>query len=870
MMDASTDTNPCKVMVCASTAHALRAGIPTCIRTYPVSANQGPDCTIVEAVRATTATPGMFKRAIIEENGISIPYVGGGLECNNPTDIALREVSSVFPDRPIACVMSVGAGQLHSASIPDARIYDGLLPSKLLPAIQRIASDCEKTHQDLARRFGDTSGVYFRFSTDQGMQDVDQYNATRLPEVQVHTRQYLQDASVNTRMQDAVKAIAAGIGAVKVSQGNIQTFNRSSSRIGHCPPPSRTFTGREDVLERMRSYFFDASPTERRLFVLCGLGGAGKTQLALRFVDTHKNLFWDVFYIDATSHQTASAGLSALAKAANAGTTHEEALAWLQSKKERWLMVLNNADDPKLNLQQFFPKCTHGDILVTTRNQEMRTHTRGTGHFCRVGGMLPEDALELMLRVSPVEGEHDAVSMATTLAEQFGYFALAIVQAGAYMHTTECGLVEYLKIFQKARAEVLRRGLIQQQDDHELSLFTSWEVSFRQLSPRSTQLLHIMSFFHHEGISAAIFEAASTRTLSYEVGIPLNESQVATQTIVFSFLATLRTPSDEWNPLALKDLTRELRAFSLLDYDTHSCSYSMHPLVQEWSRTTAPDATAVRECAAWVLALCVNRWGSSSEDFAFRRRLLPHLLALDSDHTQMVPELADYLSCVYSEAGYAKEEAVLMAIALQASRDMLGNEHPTTLTCMNNLALAFWGQGRLEEAEALQTEAIEIKKRVRGHEHPSTLSSMHNLAVTYVDQKRWQEAEALFLEVIEARKRVIGAEHRNTLQSMGMLALTYWSQGRLSEAEPLHVEVLETTKRVMGREHPDTLLAMHNLATTFGKQGELREAESLMEETVALRKQVLGESHAWTQTSVRSLELIQQRIRFELSPAGVP
>ncbi|KAF8603745.1 TPR-like protein, partial [Ceratobasidium sp. AG-I] len=646
------------------------------------------------------------------------------------------------------------------------------------------------------------------------------------------------------------------------------------SRIGRCPPPSHTFTGRGDILERMRSYFFDPPPTERRLFVLCGLGGAGKTQLALKFVDMHRNLyachaFWDVFYIDATSHQTASAGLSALAKAANAGTTQEEALAWLESKQERWLLVLNNADDPKLNLQQFFPKCAHGDVLITTRNQEMRTHARGKGIFCRVGGMLPADALELMIKVSPAEGEQNAVDIANTLAEQFGYFALAIVQAGAYMHTTECGLAEYLGIFQKARAEVLRRGLIQQQDDHELSLFTSWEVSHRQLSPRSTQLLQIMSFFHHEGVAEAIFEAASTRTLSYKMDIPLNESQVSTQTVIFGFLASLRTPSDEWNPLALKDLTRELRAFSLLDYDTHSRSYSMHPLVQEWSRNTAPDATTVRECAAWALALCVKPREQSSEDLAFRRRLLPHLLALDSDHSQMVPDLADYLQLIYFEAGYEKEYEALVAIALQASRDMLGNEHPTTLTCMHNLADAFLGQGRLEEAEALQTEVIEINKRVRGHEHPYTLTSMHNLAMTYRNQERWQEAEALFLEVIETQKRVIGAEHRNTLMSMGMLALTYWGQGRLSEAEVLHAEVLETARRVLGKEHPDTLVRMHNLASTYETQGKLREAECLMQETVGSRIRVLGNSHAETQKSVQYLEVIQQRIQSELSLAGV-
>ncbi|KAF8601810.1 FabD lysophospholipase-like protein [Ceratobasidium sp. AG-I] len=218
MIDPSGDATRCKVMICASTAHALRAGIPTCIRTYPVSANQGPDCTIVEAVRATTATPGMFKRATIEEQGVAIQYVGGGLECNNPTDLALRELSSVFPDRAIACVVSVGAGQLHSASIPDARIYNALLPSRLAPVLQRVATDCERMHQDLARRFEHTKGVYFRFSTDQGIQDIDQFNAARLSEVQAHTRQYLQETSVNSRMQDAVKAIAAGVGVVTVAR----------------------------------------------------------------------------------------------------------------------------------------------------------------------------------------------------------------------------------------------------------------------------------------------------------------------------------------------------------------------------------------------------------------------------------------------------------------------------------------------------------------------------------------------------------------------------------------------------------------------------------------------------------------------------
>ncbi|KAF8602169.1 FabD/lysophospholipase-like protein, partial [Ceratobasidium sp. AG-I] len=653
MMNLEDQSDGCRVLVCTRTADAIRAGITTCIRTYRVSANQGPDCTIVEAVRATTATPGMFKQAQIREHGVAVSYVGGGLECNNPTDRLLADMSMVFPERPVACVISIGCGQHHSGSVPHARIYDAFLPSKLLRVMQAIATDCERTHQDLARRFEHAKDVYFRFNTEHGIQDLNRADLTKLPGVQAHAQVYLQDASVNASMNSAVEAASLRKGLVTLQNHQLDENSMASmtsptpkhSRIGRCPPPSRVFTGREDILELMRSYFFEASLMERRLFVLCGLGGAGKTQLALKFMQTHRNQyvgqamlclcltltslrrFWDVFYIDATTRETLSAGLCALAKSANAGGTVEEAVAWLVSQEERWLLVLNNADNPKLSLHEFFPPCTHGGILITTRNQQMRTHTYEPRSFCSVGGMLPVDALALMLRASGTGGDEHETEIASTLVKDLGYFALAVVQAGAYMRTTQCGIVQYQKLFQAAHEHLLREHGIDQTDEYGMSVITSWEISFRQLSSSATQLLHMLSFMHHEGISETFFEVACVRVLSYEPAIPLNESQAATHNTVIHFLSLLVTPSGEWNLLALKNLANQLRAFSLLDYDTHSCSYSMHPLVQEWCRTSTPIAATMRECAAWVLALCV-RLVFDSDNQALRRRLFPHVLAL--------------------------------------------------------------------------------------------------------------------------------------------------------------------------------------------------------------------------------------------------
>ncbi|KAF8594809.1 TPR-like protein, partial [Ceratobasidium sp. AG-I] len=775
MIDEQSRDNACKVMVCAMSADAIRGGIPTLIRTYRVAANQGPDCTIVEAVRATTATPGMFKRVWIEEQTVKTGYVGGALGCNNTAAHAISEVEMVFPGRSICTILSVGSGQLHSASIPARRRLSRFLPSNVTHTFNSIATDCERTNQELCHRFRYRSNAYFRFNAEHGPEDIDQLDLVRLSEVRAHTQTYLKDAVVTANLDNA---------------------------------------------------------------------------LALKFVQSHKDTFFDVFYVDATTRETISAGLTSLAKAAEAGTTPEEALAWLVSQEKRWLLVLNNADDPELNLHEFFPVCAHGDILITTRNQQMIVHAVGPESHCRVSGMRPNDAFELLLKTSGADSEGERASLAKELIKELGYFALAIVQSGAYMRARQCGISEYFRIFQTARARLLRERPSKQMGNYQLSVFATWEISYRQLLPRSIQLLHIISFMHHEGISEAFFEAANARAISYELLIPLTESQRATQAIIFDFLSSLRSSSNEWDALRLKDLTDQLRAFSLLDYDTQSSSYSLHPLVQEWSRTTTADGANVRECAAWVLSLCVN-WEQSLHDYAFRRRLLPHLLALNSEDTQMVPEIARNLEMVYYEAGYAKEEEALMAITLQASKDTLGNNHPTTLTRMHNLAAALRSQEKLEEAEALLVEVIEVRKPLLGHEHPHTLTSMHVLAMVYRDQKRWQEAEVLFLQVVGAQKRVSGAEHSHTLISMGMLASTYWSQGRLSEAEALYVEVFETAKKALGREHPDTLLAMHNLAMTYQQQGRLPEAESLMQETVALSKQVRGEFHVETQKSLR-------------------
>ena len=111
------------------------------------------------------------------------------------------------------------------------------------------------------------------------------------------------------------------------------------------------------------------------------------------------------------------------------------------------------------------------------------------------------------------------------------------------MRATQCGLAQYHSLFQVARERLLAERGTEQMDGYGMSLYASWEISRRQLSPRAIQLLCMMAAMHHEGISEMFFKIASDNAVSYRPIIPLNKTQAATMDLAFDFLLSLRTPS---------------------------------------------------------------------------------------------------------------------------------------------------------------------------------------------------------------------------------------------------------------------------------------------------------------------------------------
>jgi Tfp pilus assembly protein PilF len=194
-----------------------------------------------------------------------------------------------------------------------------------------------------------------------------------------------------------------------------------------------------------------------------------------------------------------------------------------------------------------------------------------------------------------------------------------------------------------------------------------------------------------------------------------------------------------------------------------------------------------------------------------------------------------------------------LACAWWSTAQRLPEEDEQRMRAAENMASAFYQQGKHAEAETLYREVLVVQRRVLGPEHPDTLRIAGNLAVSLDDQGKYAEAETMYCEVLVVERRVLGPEHPDTLATAGNLAATLYSQGKHAEAERMFQEVLVVQRWVLGPEHPHTLTTAGNLANALGQQGKHVEAERIFHDVLVVRRRVLGPEHPLTFLAAENL-----------------
>ncbi|QRV95746.1 kinesin light chain [Ceratobasidium sp. AG-Ba] len=440
-----------------------------------------------------------------------------------------------------------------------------------------------------------------------------------------------------------------------------------------------------------------------------------------------------------------------------------------------------------------------------------------------------------------------------------------------------------------------RLPVLAQVDDYHKTVYTTWHMSYQQLSVNSRRLLCLMSFMHYTNIIEEIFQRSAIRLQSYEPGIPATGSESEVRAYVTECLKPYLDSTDGWDSHAFRHAMADLLSYSLMNFDRANDAYTIHVLVHDWASTVVEHPVEVaREHTSLLLAASID-YEDTMDSLTYKRVVEVHVTKLLYECAPPTPNNAALFSEVYYRAGKREKELELDQIVMAGSKEKLGEEHGATLTSMHNVAedlrqlgqyeralalqeqlletqtrvsgledpetlkvmravaSTYYDLGRYADAQSLHQHILDTSTRVHGHDHPDTLRSMHELACTYQVQGRYDQAESLLLKVVDARKRVSGDEHPETLTSMDELASTYYYQGRYDEAESMHEHVVEVRKRRQGDEHPDTLNTMGGLALTYLAKGQYGEAEELGMKVLEAMKRVYGEGHPETLTSMLNL-----------------
>ncbi|KAM6489527.1 P-loop containing nucleoside triphosphate hydrolase protein [Amanita muscaria] len=632
--------------------------------------------------------------------------------------------------------------------------------------------------------------------------------------------------------------------------------------------PSTFYTGRDTYMQALKECFSPKLDNERKRFLLYGMGGIGKTQICLEFIEQQYREKWfsDIFWIDASSEHTIDLCLRQIAQKykMDATPSAESVLVWI-SDRDNWLMVFDNADGGYQVVEKFIPPGNGGSILITSRDQGLARITSGT--CLEVTEMGEDEAISLLLKSAMID--NDSVNVATAaqkLIAALGCIPLAIDQVGAYVMSCGCGLDHYLELFMEYRARLMSDEDFRGASLYNKTTYGTWEISLeaikcraegknraQSLAAQSALTLHkILAFLHHDNISEEIFKNAALNFMEREGeitdGLPQSISLLDSKTLFLNV-------DGKWDALQFEAGIRVLVSFSLIK--SNGKLYSVHPLVQTWSRDRIPVANAnASDCCKKSKALlaCSLKMDYQEDNYRFCRLVAHHIKANDEhafdciENEQYFDDQSGRFALAYYKVGDWNQAGKLYSEMVKARGEALGASHPDTLSAMANLASTYWNQGRWNEAESLQVQVMEASKEILGASHPDTLTAMANLASTYWNQGRWNEAESLQVQVMEASKEILGASHPNTLSAMANLASTYWNQGRWNEAESLEVQVMEASKEILGASHPNTLTAMANLALTYRDQGRWNEAESLEVQVMEASMETLHQEKMYKST----------------------
>jgi tetratricopeptide (TPR) repeat protein len=620
-------------------------------------------------------------------------------------------------------------------------------------------------------------------------------------------------------------------------------------------PPNPSFTGRIEILTAIHDHLVaNAKPGFTANYALYGLGGVGKTQIAIRYAYMHKASFNIICWLRANDWNTLVSsyvelsrdpelkviGAPAFEEGLGNAVVAERMKSWFEKEtKLKWLLIFDNADkisdqgeDGKL--VQLVPRAEAGSVLCTSRDRACDGEIANAG--CEVPEMTEHDAVKLLLERSR---QHD-IEEAKALVRTLGYLPLAIEQAGCYIRTKGIPISRYLSIYQINKSAAFKHQLpVSHEVYYKQTVATTWKISFDEIDsrdPLAGEILRLMAFLDGSNIQKELFEAG---------GKSLDDDWKLTN-------ATIPNIEDSFGCLLSFSLVRPLTENDV----------SVHVLVQQVIQEHVRPNGLIFSTAALKLVCSQFPWGGDLQNFSNCLKYLSQAkMCIEKDsefevYSDEFVSLANSLAGFYSRDGQYELARITFDLALRITEKAFGVDHVSTADTIMNLGVVYRRQGKYDDAVIQYERALRIGEKAFGVDHVNTADTIMNLGIVYEQQGKYDDAVIQYERALTIKEKAFGVDHINTAGTIHNLGIVYQQQGKYHDAVIQYERALRIKEKAFGVDHLNTADTINNLGEVYRRQGKYDDAIIQFKRALRIDEKAFGVDHVNTADTIMNLSLV--------------
>jgi hypothetical protein len=647
-----------------------------------------------------------------------------------------------------------------------------------------------------------------------------------------HADESTQSAALNLPLLSAVSESESGAEAEADDDDGDDPVNRTRVRPsrattasvpqvwGGVPPRNKHFTGREDILIQVQRTLGQHSQSALVPQALHGLGGIGKSQLAVEFAYRYQDDYQLVWWIQANDERSIRRSLVSLAKrlglpeSTDVQDTVDTVLDVLRrgDPHSRWLLIYDDAPEPGI-VGPYLPSGV-GHVLVTSRSRTWASESNAI----EVDVFSPEESIGLIRSRWDDLTDEDALA----LAEDLGHLPLALEQAVAMHEQTGIPLAEYQRALKNSPSQILAEGNPANYPQSVAATLGLAFTSVREISPGAAYLLRLCAFLSAQPIA-----------------LPLLTRGRAAQ------------PEDEdialGDDIKVRRAVRDLGRFALVQLDVGRDLLRVHSLVRALIRDATPedDRPAVERHAHAVLAGSNPGDPDNPDNWLAHAQIAPHVepaglvYSLEPAVRQVVLDQIRYLFAIGDFSGSRK----VGESAVEVWRSACGEDDELMLIASRHLSISLRSLGHYGEARLLSQDTLDRMNRTLGEDHEHSLVTAGSVAADLRLAGEFREALALDAQNLIRHREILGERDLHSLRALSNLAVDYRMIGDFAKAAELDQEAIAFKASEFGEDHVSTLFSYGCLMRDLYGLGEYRRGLELAREKLTLQEQQMPDNH---------------------------